>query len=473
MTQEDARFPKDFVFGAATAAYQCEGETRTHGKGKVAWDDYLDEKGLFSADPASDFYHRYPEDLRLCQEYGINGIRVSIAWSRIFPNGDDPVPNSEGVAFYHRLFAECRSRGVEPYVTLHHFDSPDALYREGDFLNQHAIDAFERYARFCFAEYPEVTHWFTFNEIWAIVSNMYIEGTWPRGQRYRLDLAFQAMHNMMVAHARAVLAFEELGHPGSIGVVHALSTKYPDDPAAAGDVEAARIDDVLNNQFLLEATFDGRYSEETLDCANRLAALAGGRLEFLPEDLEQLAAAAPHNDCLGINYYQSNFLKAYDGPNDCHHNSTGEKGTERHALQGIGEYVARPEIPRTDWDWMIYPQGLYDLVMRICRQWPHYKELYVTENGMASKDRLEEGAVHDEERIHYIREHLRWALKAIAEGAHLRGYFVWSLMDVFSWNNGYNKRYGLFYVDFDTQERIPKDSARWYAKVAQERFLDT
>ncbi|MCH3957704.1 MAG: family 1 glycosylhydrolase, partial [Olsenella sp.] len=210
-----------------------------------------------------------------------------------------------------------------------------------------------------------------------------------------------------------------------------------------------------------------------LDCANRLAALAGGRLELLPEDLEQLAAAAPHNDCLGINYYQSNFLKAYDGPNDCHHNSTGEKGTERHALQGIGEYVARPEIPRTDWDWMIYPQGLYDLVMRICRQWPHYKELYVTENGMASKDRLEEGAVHDEERIHYIREHLRWALKAIAEGAHLRGYFVWSLMDVFSWNNGYNKRYGLFYVDFDTQERIPKDSARWYAKVAQERFLDT
>lgn len=472
MTQEDARFPEGFVFGAATAAYQCEGETHTHGKGKVAWDDYLDEKGLFSADPASDFYHRYPEDLRLCQEYGINGIRVSIAWSRIFPHGDDPVPNPEGVAFYHRLFAACRSHGVEPYVTLHHFDSPDALYREGDFLNRHAIDAFERYARFCFTEYPEVTHWFTFNEIWAVVSNMYIEGTWPRGQRYRLDLAFQAMHNMMVAHARAVLALEELGHPGSIGVVHALSTKYPDDPAEERDVEAARVDDVLNNQFLLEATFDGVYSARTLDCATRLATLAGGRLELLPEDLELLAAAAAHNDCLGINYYQSNFLKAYDGPNDCHHNSTGEKGTERHALQGIGEYVARPEIPHTDWDWMIYPQGLYDLVMRICRQWPHYKELYVTENGMASKDQLEDGAVHDEERIHYIREHLRWALKAIGEGANLRGYFVWSLMDVFSWNNGYNKRYGLFYVDFDTQERIPKDSARWYATVAKERRLD-
>lgn len=472
MARTDARFPKDFVFGAATAAYQCEGETRTHGKGKVAWDDYLDEKGLFSADPASDFYHRYPEDLRLCQEYGIRSIRVSIAWSRIFPNGDDERSNPEGVAFYHRLFAECRSRGVDPYVTLHHFDSPDALYRAGDFLNRHTIDAYERYARFCFAEYPEVTHWFTFNEIWAVVSNMYIEGTWPRGQRYRLDLAFQAMHNMMVAHARAVCAFEDMGHPGSIGVVHALSTKYPDDPASPGDIEAARVDDVLNNQFLLEATFDGRYSEETLACADRLAAIAGGRLELLPADLELLAAAAPHNDCLGINYYQSNFLKAYDGPNDCHHNSTGEKGTERHALQGIGEYVARPEIPRTDWDWMIYPEGLYDLVMRICRQWPHCGELYVTENGMASKDRLEGGAVYDEERIRYIREHLRWVLKAIDEGADLRGYFVWSLMDVFSWNNGYNKRYGLFYVDFDTQERIPKDSARWYATVSGRGWLD-
>lgn len=256
------------------------------------------------------------------------------------------------------------------------------------------------------------------------------------------------------------------------GVVHALSTKYPDAPAQSGDVEAARVDDMLNNQFLLEATFDGAYSARTLECATRLAALAGGALELLPEDLEALAAAAQHNDCLGINYYQSNFLKAYDGPNDCHHNSTGEKGTERHALQGIGEYVARPEIPRTDWDWMIYPQGLYDLVMRICRQWPHYKELYVTENGMASKDRLEEGTVHDEERIHYLREHLRWALKAIGEGANLRGYFVWSLMDVFSWNNGYNKRYGLFYVDFDTQERIPKDSARWYATLSTGRRLD-
>jgi beta-glucosidase/6-phospho-beta-glucosidase/beta-galactosidase len=194
-------FPPNFVFGAATAAYQCEGETRTHGKGKVAWDDYLDEKGLFSADPASDFYHRYPEDLRLCHEYGINGIRISIAWSRIFPHGDDEKPNAEGVDFYHRLFAACRAQGVEPYVTLHHFDTPDALYREGDFLNRHTLDAYERYARFCFTEYPEVTHWFTFNEIWAVVSNMYIEGTWPRGQRYHLDLAFQAMHNMMVAHA--------------------------------------------------------------------------------------------------------------------------------------------------------------------------------------------------------------------------------------------------------------------------------
>lgn len=463
--------PRDFIFGAATAAYQCEGETLTHGKGKVAWDDYLAEKGLFSADPASDFYHRYPEDLKLCRKYGIDGIRISIAWSRIFPKGTGKV-NLEGVIFYHHLFAECKAQGVEPYVTLHHFDTPDALYSEGDFLNRTTIDAFERYARFCFEEYPEVTNWFTFNEIWAAVSNMYIEGTWPRGQRYRLDLAFQAMHNMMVAHARAVLAFDELGHRGKIGVVHALSTKYPDDPANPGDVAAAAAEDVLNNQFLLDATFDGSYSDDSLACAHHLAGIAGGSLVLPEEDLSQIKAAAPLNDCLGINYYQSNFLKAYDGPNDLHHNATGEKGTERYALAGVGERVSHPEIPRTDWDWLIYPQGLYDLIMRIKDQWPHYGAILVTENGMGAKDELIDGEVHDAERIDYIRQHLGWTLKARSEGANVRGYFVWSLMDMFSWTNGYNKRYGLFYVDFDTQERIPKDSAAWYAKASKERRLD-
>lgn len=209
------QFPDGFVFGGATAAYQVEGETRTHGKGKVPWDDFLAAQGRFSPDPASDFYNKYPVDIDLCQRFGINGIRVSIAWSRIFPNGTGEI-NPEGVAFYHELFATCNKAGVIPYVTLDHFDTPEAFYQNGGegFLTRTTIDAFVEYAKFCFAEFTEVKHWFTFNEIPATAEGSFIVGNWPHGEKYRLDKAFQLMHNMMVAHAKAVVAFHEGGFEG-------------------------------------------------------------------------------------------------------------------------------------------------------------------------------------------------------------------------------------------------------------------
>jgi 6-phospho-beta-galactosidase len=466
------RFADDFIFGGATAAYQCEGETLTHGKGKVAWDDFLADKGRFTADPASDFYNQYPEDLRLCQMFGVNGIRISIAWTRIFPDGTGAV-NPEGVKFYHDLFAECHRRGVEPFVTLHHFDTPDRLFQDGDFLNRATIDAFVDYARFCFEEYADdVTYWFTFNEIWAIATNQYIEGTFPNGVQCRLDLAFQCMHNMMVAHAKAVVAYKEAGYAGKIGVVQSLESKYPDDPSKPADVTAAKNEDVLENQFLLDATFDGRYSPETMEVANRLVGLSGGTLDITDDDLAVMGKAAPLNDYLGMNYYQSRFLKAYDGPNDIHHNATGEAGTERFRLAGVGERVEKDGIPRTDWDWLIYPQGMYDMIMRITRQWPGYKAIYITENGMGYKDDFQDGVIDDEPRIDYIKQHLEWLLKAVEDGANVKGYFVWSLMDMFSWTNGYNKRYGLFYVDFKTGKRYPKASAYWYKRVALHHSLE-
>ena len=466
------KFPDGFVFGGATAAYQCEGETHGHGKGEVSWDPFLAQRGLFSADPASDFYHRYDQDLALCERFGINGIRISIAWSRIFPEGTGAV-NAEGVAFYHRLFQACHAHGVEPYVTLHHFDTPQALFAQGDFLNRATIDAFEAYARFCFAEYGrEVRNWFTFNEIWAVASNTYIEGTFPPGGiTGRLDQALQCNHNMMLAHARAVLAFEEAGHPGKIGVVHTLEGKYPYDELDPADIEAARKEDVLQNQFLLDATFRGDYAPDTLACAQGLAALCGGELDIRDEDLVCLRAAARHNDYLGINYYQSRFLRAYDGPNILHHNATGDKGTERYALRGVGERVNKEGIPRTDWDWLIYPEGMYDLLVRIRLQYPNYREILITENGMGAKDELVDGVVDDPYRIDYVRAHLSWLLRAREAGVNVSGYFLWSLMDMFSWTNGYNKRYGFFYVDFATQDRVPKASAYWFAQVARTGVL--
>lgn len=466
------QFPDGFVFGGATAAYQVEGETRTHGKGKVPWDDFLAAQGRFSPDPASDFYNKYPVDIDLCQRFGINGIRVSIAWSRIFPSGTGEI-NPEGVAFYHELFATCNKAGVIPYVTLDHFDTPEAFYQNGGegFLTRTTIDAFIEYAKFCFAEFTEVKHWFTFNEIPATAEGSFIVGNWPHGEKYRLDKAFQLMHNMMVAHAKAVVAFHEGGFEGEIGIVQNLEPKYPLDPNSAADCEAARMADVINNRWVLDATFRGHYAADTMEAATKLAHIAGGELDVRDEDIAALTAALPYNDCLGVNTYKCQFLRAAEGENDINHNGTGDKGSSRWFLKGVGEACVREGIPTTDWDWIIYPEGLYDLLLRIKNDYPNYKKIYITENGMGYKDDFEDGFIDDAPRIDYMRQHLAWILKAIDGGVNVDGYFVWSLQDQFSWTNGYNKRYGLFYIDFETQKRYPKASAYWYKNVAETGLL--
>lgn len=202
-----------------------------------------------------------------------------------------------------------------------------------------------------------------------------------------------------------------------------------------------------------------------------LAGLSGGKLDIRAEDIELLTKAADLNDCMGVNYYRSQFVRAYDGENDIHSNSTGDKGSSRYALKGVGEYRMREGLKTTDWDWIIYPEGLYDLLMHIKLAYPNYKKLYITENGMGYKDTFENGIIDDEPRIDYIRQHLDWTLRAVEGGVNVMGYFVWSLQDQFSWTNGYNKRYGLFYVDFETQERYPKASAYWFEQLSRTGHL--
>ena len=191
----------------------------------------------------------------------------------------------------------------------------------------------------------------------------------------------------------------------------------------------------------------------------------GGEFSVDAKDIEIMEEAAQYNCYLGMNHYQSHFIKAYNGENEIHHNGTGEKGTKKFKLKGVGERVFKEGIPTTDWDWLIYPEGMYDMIMRIKNQYPNYKAIYITENGMGYKDDFEDGIIFDEPRIDYIKQHLEWLLKSVEDGANVKGYFVWSLMDVFSWSNGYNKRYGLFYVDYETQKRYPKLSAYWYRQV--------
>ncbi len=468
---ELARFPENFVFGGATAAYQVEGATKEDGRGPCVWDEHMARpESRFDGDPASDFYHRYPEDIKLAHDFGVNGIRISLSWTRILPEGKGKI-NQKGIDYYRKLIAECQAQNVEPLVTLHHFDTPLPFFHDGHWLNRNLIEEFVEYARICFEAFgQQVKQWATFNEPWSIAQNGYIAGNFPPCEHFEIAKAIQIEHNLMVAHARAVNLYKSMGLPGKIGIVHTLEGKVPftDSPA---DRHAAQLDDAISNRFMLDACFLGRYSDETMDLIDEILEKNWGVLATDPQDFRDFREAAAQIDFLGMNYYSSHFLQAYDGESKVFNNSTGEKGTSVFALRGIGARVTNPEVPTTDWDWPIYPEGMYRQLKRIAHDYPNYKELYITENGMGYKDELKNGEIDDTPRIAYVREHLEAVLRAIDEGVNVRGYYIWSLQDMLSWSNGYNKRYGLFYVDYETQKRWPKKSAYWYKRLSETHVL--
>lgn len=465
------QFADDFIFGGATAAFQVEGATKEDGRGPCCWDEYLNRPGSqFNGDKASDFYHKYKDDLVLSNQFGINGIRISISWSRIIPDGSGEI-NPKGIAFYNNLIDECIKNGVEPFVTLHHFDTPLTLFENGDWLNRDIIGHFVRFAKICFENFGDrIKKWATFNEPWSIAQNGYIIGNFPPSIKFDIPKAVQIMHNMMVAHAKALNLYKSMNLPGEIGIVHTLEGKCPisDKPE---DKRAAYLDDTIANKFMLDACFKGEYAKDTIETIQEILEKNNGTFTMYDGDMNAIKTAAKDIDFLGMNYYSSHFLQGYDGESKMHHNGTGEKGTSVFALQGIGARVSNSNVETTDWDWPIYPQGMYDMLVRIKRDYPNYKKIYIAENGMGYKDDFVDGKIDDTPRIEYIRKHFTYILKAIQEGVNVKGYYVWSLMDVLSWSNGYNKRYGLFYVDFETQRRYPKKSAYWFKKISQTKQL--
>jgi len=461
------KFPQGFIFGGATAAYQVEGATTEDGRGPCAWDEYLNRpESRYHGDPASDFYHQYQEDLRLCKEFGINGIRISISWTRILPNGRGPV-NQKGIDFYNKLIDECIAQGVEPFVTLHHFDTPLPLFKNGHWLNRETIYAFLHFAQICFEHFGDrVKKWATFNEPWSIAQNGYIAGNFPPNETFQIGKAIQIEHNLMVAHAKAVNLYKSMALMGQIGIVHTLEGKEPITPTPE-NIHARDLDDAISNRFMMDACYKGEYTPEVMALINEILEKNGATLETEPEDFVAMKSAAKKMDFLGMNYYSSHFLQAYEGESKVVNNSTGAKGTSVFCLQGIGARVSNPEVPTTDWDWPIYPEGMYRQLKRIQKYYPEVKEIYISENGMGYKDDFVDGKIDDTPRIDYVTKHLEALLKAIDEGVNVRGYYIWSLMDVLSWSNGYNKRYGLFYVDYKTQKRYPKKSAYWYKQMAE------
>lgn len=449
-------FPEGFWWGSATSSTQLEGAASEGGKGKNIWDHWYEvEPGRFfdgvGPEHTSGFYHRYREDIALMKEIGHNTYRFSISWSRLIPGGEGPV-NEEAATFYGNVINELLKQGIEPFVTLYHFDMPKEMQDQGGFENRRVAEAFARYAKICFERYGDrVQKWFTFNE--PIVP---VEGGYLYDFHYPnivdAKKATQVAYHTMIASALAISEYRKVGD-GKIGIILNLTPSYPRSEHPA-DVKASRIADLFFNRSFLDPSVLGEYPQELIDLLadhDHLPATHEGDRELLKQNTI---------DLLGVNYYQPRRVKAK-------------------------EYLPNPDAPfMPEWffdhyempgrkmnpyrGWEIYEKGIYDIMMNLKENYGNI-ESFVSENGMGVQDegRFEkDGMIHDDYRIDFIRGHLEWLHTAIEQGCQAKGYHLWTFMDNWSWMNAYKNRYGFYQVDLDTMERKPKKSAHWFKEVS-------
>ena len=450
-------FPQDFVFGTATASYQIEGAVNEDGRCPSIWDTFSHTPGATLAgdtgDVATDSYHRWREDLALLKDLGVDAYRFSIAMPRIMPTPNGVV-NDKGLDFYERIVDALLESGIKPVVTLYHWDLPQYLGDEGGWLNRKTAYALADYTSVVAKRLGDrIDTWTTLNEPWC--SSYLSYGAKEHAPGLGLGPgAFPAVHHLNLAHGLMVQAVRaELGERAKCSVTLNLALNR-------GDADACHRLDLLSNRAFLDPMLRGRYPDE-------LFAITKGICDWSfvqPGDLEQIHQSI---DVLGINYYSTNLLAMGDRPQF-------PQSTEASTAPGASDVDWLPtEGPHTDMGWNIDPDGLHDLLVRVHDNYPEVP-LMVTENGMACKDQLvvnDDGSksVHDADRIDYLQRHLAAARRAMSEGVPLTGYFVWSLLDNFEWYFGYAKRFGITYVDYATQERIPKDSFLWYRNFIASR----
>jgi beta-glucosidase len=449
------RFPAGFVWGAATAAYQIEGAAHDDGRGPSIWDTFSRTPGRVHAghtgDVACDHYHRYPEDVALMADLSLHAYRFSVSWPRVQPDGSGPV-NPRGLDFYDRLVDELCGRGIDPIVTLYHWDLPQALEDRGGWPNRETAERFADYAVAVHTRLGDrVRTWTTLNEPWCSAYLGYGSGLHAPG-RQDPGAVFAAVHHLLLGHGLAARALRAAG-AATVGVTLNPAAVFPADPASATDQAAVRLVDGLHNRIFFDPLLRGRYPADVLDHVARFSDLS-----YLRDGDDKIIGAPV--DLLGINYYSPTYVAARPGAAGGGGAYPGTEGVE--FLPPVG--------PLTDMGWMIEPAGLTTLLMRISRDYPRVP-LIVTENGAAFEDKFNrddpdaDGRVPDADRVAYLDGHLRAAHDAISRGVDLRGYLVWSLLDNFEWAEGYRKRFGIIYVDYLTQRRVPKDSARWYRDV--------
>jgi beta-glucosidase len=442
-------FPDGFIWGAATASYQIEGATGEDGRGPSIWDTFSRTPGKVRAghtgDVACDHYHRYVEDVALMADLGLASYRYSIAWPRIQPDGSGPV-NSRGLDFYDRLTDELLGKGIEPMITLYHWDLPQVLEDRGGWTNRETAEAFAEYAQIVHGRLGDrVSTWTTLNEPWCSAYLGYGSGRHAPG-RQDPAAVFAAVHHLLLGHGLAARALRSAGAQ-NVSITLNPSSVFPVDPDSPADRDAVRIVDGLANRIFFDPLLRGQYPADMLEHMSRFTDLS-----YIQDgDLDTIHAPI---DVLGINFYQPSYVAAKPGAPG----SLDQPGSE-------GIATRPPQGPVTDMNWLIEPSGLTHLLKRIHDDYPG-TALLITENGAAYPDGpAEDGDVHDTKRIEYLDGHLRACHDALAAGVDLRGYFVWSLMDNFEWAEGYAKRFGIVHVDYRTQQRVLKDSAKWYREV--------
>ena len=446
-------FPVGFLWGAATAAYQVEGAALEDGRGPSIWDTFSHTPGKTdngdTGDVACDMYHRYPADIALMQGLGIKGYRLSISWSRLFPKGDE-VREERGFAFYDDLINALIAQGITPYITLYHWDLPQALEEKGGWRNRETVDAFGRYAAAVAEHFGDrVKHFAPINEPWCVAWLGYGLGVHAPGISDR-PTAFKVAHHTVIAHATAVNAMRAVRDDLKIGPVLNHANYPADDPSDPEQAHASDILDAVQNRWWMDAIFYGKYPEVLIDefGSEFLSAI-------LPGDME---LAQTKNDWIGINYYFDTRV----GPSD----AANPIAFDNSALLGLS-IDSSPRGELTDMGWPITPAGLTNLLVRWTDEFgSRLPQIFITENGCAYPDGPDAaGKVNDQHRIAYLEKHLNALLNAIDQGVDVGGYFQWSLLDNFEWSLGYQKRFGIIYVNYQTQERILKESAHWYAEV--------
>jgi beta-glucosidase len=439
---EGLRFGDGFLFGTATSAYQIEGAVHEDGRGPSIWDTFSHTPGKTrdgdTGDVACDAYHRYREDIALMADLGLSVCRFSIAWPRIQPTGRG-APNPAGIAHYDRLVDALLGAGIAPCPTLYHWDLPQTLEDGGGWLVRDTADRFAEYAGHVGAALGDrVRMWITLNEPNVVTWKGYGLGRHAPG-RTLLTRAFPVAHYQLLGHGLAVGALRSVAPGVSVGIANNVQPVHPASDNAA-DVAAARLYDAMRNRVFVDSVLLGTYPDE-------LPRFHGHPDPALIADGDLATISAPL-DFLGVNYYNPEMVRAGDS------NPLGV------------ELALWPDAPRTAFDWPVVPDGMFEVLTDLRDGYGEaLPPIYVTENGAAFEDTPEGSTVHDPQRVEYLDAHLRAVRRAIDAGVDVRGYFCWSLLDNFEWAEGYSKRFGLVYVDYPTQRRIPKDSYAWYRRV--------